>query len=294
MDSSQTVAFSIDAESVACGGARVTYATFGDPDGVPVVALHGMPGSRAFGAFFDEPARERGVRVYAPDRPGVGGSATRDDWRVADAGEFLASFLDAVDVDTAGVLGFSAGGPHALACAAQIPERLTGTALLASPAPPAAGVEQATMTRVMGGLARHTSLGLSLATRFQAAMLARQDPDALLELFTNAPVAQDVVLDGATVPDVLALDAELALAGGHRALAVETRALATDWGFDPRTVGARVDVFHGNADENVPVAAANHFERVLPNPRLHRYGVDHLELLLERAGDALDAATGRL
>jgi len=293
-ESSQSSVSSIETESVEFGGGRVTYATFGDPDGVPVVALHGMPGSRAFGAFLDESARERGVRVYAPDRPGVGGSDPRERWRVAAAGEYVASFLDAVDVDNAGVVGFSAGGPHALACAAQLPERLTGTALLASPAPPGAGVEQSTMARVMGGLARHTSLGLSLATRFQATMLARQDPEALLGLFTNAPVAEDAVVDDATVADVLALDAELALAHGHGALATETRALASDWGFDPRTVGARVDVFHGTADENVPVAAAHHFEHVLPNPRLHRYGVDHLELLLDRGGDALDAAAGRL
>lgn len=290
---STTGSFAGPTERVHVDGRAVTVASFGDPDGVPVVAFHGTPGSRAFGAFLDAPARERGVRVLAPDRPGYGGSERAPERSVADAASLYAGVLDALDVQAAGVLGFSGGGPHALACPALLPERVTGTALLATPAPPGADVSREAMIRATHALARHTDIGLSLGCRVQAAVFARQDGDALLDLFTTAPVAQDVVLDDATVTDVLATERDLALERGHRALVDDYRALATDWGVDPYAVGPTVDVFHGVDDENVRPDAADHYERVLPDARVRREPVDHLELVLEHAGDALDAAAGR-
>lgn len=278
---------------VSVRGRTVSYATFGDPDGVPVVALHGLPGSRAFGALLHEPARERGVRVLALDRPGVGGSEPMPGRAVADTAELVAGFLDALGVDTAGVLGFSGGGPHALACPACIPERVSGTALLASPAPPNADVPEGPMVRVTNALARHSALGLGVLTRVQAALLARQDGDGLLDLFTTAPVATDVVCDDATVADVLEAEAALALERGHDTLAAEYRALATDWEFDPYTVGSNVHVFHGRDDENVHPEAADYYARVLPDATVNRAPGDHLELVLERAGDSLDVAASR-
>jgi pimeloyl-ACP methyl ester carboxylesterase len=271
----------------------VAFASFGDPEGAPVVAFHGTPGSRAFGAFLDAPARERGVRVFTPDRPGFGGSEPWTERSVADAASLFTGVLDALDVDAAGVLGFSGGGPHALACPALVPERVHGTALLASPAPPDADVPQDAMIRATHALARHTVLGLSFACRLQAAVLDRQDGDALADLFTTAPVAADVVVDDATVTDVLATERDLALERGHRGLVEDYRALATDWGFDEHAVDPIVHVFHGDDDENVHPDAADHYEHVLPDTRVHREPVDHLELVLEHAGDALDAAAGR-
>jgi len=280
-------------EVVTVGGRRVTVASFGDPGGAPVVALHGTPGSRAFGAFLDAPARERGVRVLAADRPGVGGSERAPGRSVADAASLHAGVLDALDLSAAGVLGFSGGGPHALACPALVPERVTGTALLASPAPPSADVPRDATIRATHALARHTDLGLSLACRVQAAVFGRQDGDALADLFTAEPVAYDVVVDDATVADVLAVERDLALERGHRALVDDYRALATDWGFDEYTVGPPVHVYHGTDDENVHPEAAAYYDRVLPDARVHREPVDHLELVLEFADDALDAAAGR-
>ncbi|MFC6951336.1 alpha/beta hydrolase [Halorubellus litoreus] len=288
-----TGSFSVPTERVDVDGRTVAFASFGDPEGAPVVALHGTPGSRAFGAFLDAPARERGVRVLAPDRPGFGGSEPRPERSVADAASLFTGVLDALDLDSAGVLGFSGGGPHALACPALAPERVHGTALLASPAPPDADVPQETMIRATHALARHTSLGLSLACRIQAAVFGRQNGDGLLDLFTTAPVAHDVVVDDATVPEVLATERDLALERGHRGLVDDYRALATDWGFDEYTVGPTVHVYHGADDENVHPDAADHYDRVLPDTRLHREPADHLELVLDHAGDALDAAAGR-
>jgi hypothetical protein len=121
-----------------------------------------------------------------------------------------------------------------------------------------------------------------------------------LELFTAAPVAHDVVPVAPdarpadpTVPEVLAAEIDAAFERGHRGLADDYRALATDWGFDEYTVGQPVHVFHGSEDQNVHPDAATYYDRVLSDARVHHEAADHLELVLERAGDALDAAAGR-
>lgn len=115
---------------------RVAYVEYGDPDGVPVLFFHGTPGSRVLGALYDEPARDRGVRVIAPDRPGYGRSSPWPDRTFADAPAFAVPVLDDAGVDRAGVVGFSGGGPHALALAATRGDRVTRVDLVASAAPP--------------------------------------------------------------------------------------------------------------------------------------------------------------
>lgn len=76
-----------------------------------------------------------GVRWLSVDRPGYGGSSPRPGRSVADAAADTAALADAVGVDRFAVLGASGGGPHALACAAALPDRITGVVSIAGVAP---------------------------------------------------------------------------------------------------------------------------------------------------------------
>src|SRR3990170_1660638 len=53
-------------------GRQIGFAEYGDPQGLPVLALHGTPGSRFMFALTDQAARQRRLRIVAPDRPGYG------------------------------------------------------------------------------------------------------------------------------------------------------------------------------------------------------------------------------
>ena len=53
-------------------GSTVGVYEYGDPGGRPVFAFHGVPACGAGFDWADEPARSRGIRLLAPDRPGVG------------------------------------------------------------------------------------------------------------------------------------------------------------------------------------------------------------------------------
>nr|WP_051940057.1 alpha/beta hydrolase [Phaeacidiphilus oryzae] len=107
----------------------------GDPDGRPVVLLHGTPGSR-LGPFPNEAMLYRNsIRLITYDRPGYGGSDRMVKRQVGDAAADVERIADALGLERFGVAGRSGGGPHALACAAALPGRVTRCASLVSLAP---------------------------------------------------------------------------------------------------------------------------------------------------------------
>ncbi len=108
-------------------GRTLAYAEWGDLLGRPIFLFHGMPGSRL---FFPDPqaATEGGVRAITVDRPGMGGSDPQPGHVVADWPADVVELAGALGLDRFGVVGWSAGTPYVFACAALIPERLTGAA----------------------------------------------------------------------------------------------------------------------------------------------------------------------
>jgi pimeloyl-ACP methyl ester carboxylesterase len=108
-------------------GRTLAYAEWGDLLGRPVFLFHGMPGSRL---FFPDPAAatEGGVRAITVDRPGMGLSDPQPGHVVANWPADVVELAGALGLDRFGVVGWSAGTPYAFACAALIPERLTGAA----------------------------------------------------------------------------------------------------------------------------------------------------------------------
>ena len=88
---------------VAVGDRRVGLYEYGDPEGRPVLTFHGVPACGAGFDFADGPARARGLRILAPDRPGVGLSSVVDSWGVADYPTMVAGLADELGVDRFGV-----------------------------------------------------------------------------------------------------------------------------------------------------------------------------------------------
>ena len=51
-------------------GATVAFSEYGDPQGAPVFFCHGWPSSRTMAELTHDAARDLGVRIISPDRPG--------------------------------------------------------------------------------------------------------------------------------------------------------------------------------------------------------------------------------
>ena len=111
--------------AVTVGAGVVGVYEYGDPDGAPVFVFHGTPACGAGFAWADAPARERSLRLIAPDRPGVGLSSRLDSYTVADYPPMVAALADALGIERFAVWGYSGGGPYAAACAALLADRVT-------------------------------------------------------------------------------------------------------------------------------------------------------------------------
>src|SRR3954470_22512634 len=116
-------------------GRRMGVAYHGDPAGAAVFVCHGTPASRLGHDFTDEAARPRKLRMICLDRPGMGLSDPKPDRTIAGFADDVAAVADQLGHERFAVLGYSGGGPYALACGARLPERVTTVALMAGVGP---------------------------------------------------------------------------------------------------------------------------------------------------------------
>lgn len=264
---SEQVSQVTDTTVVDASGTAVGLYSYGAPDGRPVFALHGVP---ACGAGFDwagEPARERGIRLLAPDRPGVGRSAPRTDWRVADYPAMLASLADALGIDRFGVLGYSGGGPYAVACAVELGERMTSVAVCAGSGEvgTVATLDDFARTdrRMMAMSQRHPRLARVVLD--VSAMAATWSPKLAMKSFLSelSETDRDVAARMGSPTEAMRLFTMAFQEGAHGVVA-DYRALAQSWGVDPAAAAVPVTVWHGSADTMVPLRHSQELAARMP------------------------------
>jgi pimeloyl-ACP methyl ester carboxylesterase len=261
-------ALSTDA-CILSDGRTLSYATGGDPDGRPVVVHHGTPGSRLFGALLTAPAAEVGVRLLVPDRPGYGRSSPPSDvWSWEDWPADLGDLLDAESVDRAGALGFSGGGPFALA--AGVDDRVTRVGLVSGVVPPADNA-LATLASV--------PFALRAVFRLSKAFASVSGPDAVVSQYTDRSVSD-------AVAEAVAADFHEALAPGAAAVERENRAFASG-SLDAAPPAVPLRAWHGTRDENTPLSPVRTLVRERDGT-LASVEADHLGTLLDRRRAALE------
>lgn len=108
---------------------------WGDLRGEAVFLLHGTPGSRLGPVPRPSKLHRLGVRLISYDRPGYGASSRDAGRKIAAAAEDVETIADELGIKSFAVVGRSGGGPHALACAALLPKRVTVVASLVGLAP---------------------------------------------------------------------------------------------------------------------------------------------------------------
>lgn len=111
-------------------GRILRYALYGPADGVPLISHSGSPSTRCKRPDAAAAMEQPGLRLLVPGRPGYGGSTRRPGRGVADVVADVRLPADAQGWDRYAVIGASGGGPHALACAALLPDRVTRCAVV--------------------------------------------------------------------------------------------------------------------------------------------------------------------
>ncbi|SFR61084.1 alpha/beta fold hydrolase [Halogeometricum limi] len=277
--------------SVAVDGAErtVSYADYGDPAGVPVLFFHGTPGSRLLGRLFHDSARRRGVRLLAPDRPGYGRSSPWPSRTLADTGRFVEPVLSDADVDRVGVVGFSGGGPHALAFAATHGRRVRRVDVVSGAVPPSVTASKPPALRLFESLANTAPALLRATLRLQRWVATRAPPSLVVSQYTDES-------DGVDDADADAVRRDFVEAFGRsrRGFVTEMRLLGDRWEWLPASLDVPVTFWHGTRDANVPAADARRFADRLSARWNALDGADHLYALLRGVPAVLDdRAAGR-
>jgi pimeloyl-ACP methyl ester carboxylesterase len=277
----------------AAGGRQLEVLAAGPADGLPLVFHNGTPGGLvAFGPM-TAAAAQRGLRTVMYARPGYGASTPQPGRRVADAAADAAAVLDALGAEQFVSAGWSGGGPHALACAALLPQRCLGAATIAGVAPhDAAGLDW------LAGMAGENVAEFGAATAGEAELTAFLTAAAgelrevtgeqmIAGLGDLASEADRAVLTG-EFASYLAEAFRAALARGIAGWRDDDLAFVTDWGF-PLGTGARVAVWQGDQDMMVPSGHGKWLAASLPEARVRLVpGAGHLSLAVRQFGDILD------
>lgn len=251
----------------------MTVTVSGKPDGVPVFLLHGTPGSRRGPKPRGSVLYRHGIRLITYDRPGYGGSTPRPGRTVADAAADIARIADDCGIDRFSVVGRSGGGPHALACAALLPERVTRTAVLvcfASPEAPGLEYFQGMNSGNTRDFAAAAVDPLRLAERLRRqAERTLRDPESLLEQLEAEMAWPDrQVVQDMAIRRLLALAYRDALRGGPDGWIDDVLALSHDWGFDLSTIAGPVRMWHGEQDNFAPAGHTRWLARQIPHAEL--------------------------
>ncbi|HEY5171410.1 MAG TPA: alpha/beta hydrolase [Acidimicrobiia bacterium] len=254
-------------------GRELAWLQLGTPEGVPVFAFHGSPGSRYDFANQDAVAGERGVRLIVPDRPGYGHSTYDPNRSFASWAEDVGQLADQLGLEEFGVLGVSSGGPNAAACARFIGDRLTGCAIVSGPAPSDAGIAPDGMlpaNRVAHRLCR-VAPGLLVPLMALGLRRGRRAPEEMVSwMVRSLPSPDAAVLGRPEVRDLMVSNARRPLAAtAARAAVQDFRLELRPWGFRLEDIKIQVHVWHGDTDRNVLVANGAYQARTIPNSTLH-------------------------
>jgi pimeloyl-ACP methyl ester carboxylesterase len=258
-------------------GRALAYAEWGDPGGVPVFFFHGTPMSRLYCPDQAVTASSR-VRLVTVDRPGIGRSDVLPRRTFADWPDDVVQLADALGIDEFSVIGWSAGGPYAAACAALIPARLTSVGIGAS--------RHLSQFNVVENPSAYDELGSDERQLFE---LAKQDPYAAARASAEADGAwvreigqqPEAFLEKRPLPEAdrwFLEDPERrrmffeamreSVRQGSEAFAWEMIDTFLPWGFRVADIAIRVHVFHGAQDTWVDRRHVDFLVETLPNARL--------------------------
>jgi pimeloyl-ACP methyl ester carboxylesterase len=291
------VAGGSDAQSVTTSdGRRLMFAEWGDMGGFPVFNLHGTPGSR-FARHYDEGAyAEVGARVITYDRPGYGGSDRDRGRRVVDCVADVAAIADVLGAERFAVFGGSGGGPHSLAVAARLPERVTRATCVVGVAPFETpnfdwfeGMDPLNVKEFGWALEGEDVLAHELE-REAAEQIERvaADPSKLLGDDWQLSEADRAELARAERHDVFRQDVAESFRQGVWGWVDDGLCFTRPWGFDVSEISVPTRVIYGLTDVLVPWRHGEWLARNVPNAEViveeHRGHMPDPGLVTERYG----------
>lgn len=252
-------------------GRSLGYAEYGPTNGTPVFYFTGGNSSRLEGKWFEEAARKKHVRLIVPDRPGFGLSTHHPDRRLPHWADDVSQLADSLSIKSFSVFGLSGGGPHVLAVAHNIPERINKVAIVSGTGSP----EMPDKFRGMWPPVRlifFTAQYLPSVNRFllkQMSAFYSNEEQMLIQMKQALPDPDVEIIDRR--PDIIKIFAEATREAHRHGIdgdAHEWQLYIKDWGFDLREITKEIKLWYGIFDQQVPIGMGRYLSHELPNASL--------------------------
>ena len=252
-------------------GRTLGYGEYGPSDGKPVMYFTGGNSSRFEGRWFEEAVHKQGIRLIVPDRPGFGLSSYHPSRQLLDWPDDVIELANALTIKTFSVFGLSGGGPHVLATAYKIPDRVEKVAVVSGTAPPKMPNKFRGMwppVRLIFVTAERWPRGNRFLLKQMAGFYSNEDQ--MMKRMKQALPKPDVELIGRR-PEIIKIFAEATKEAHRNGIdgdALEWQLYVNDWGFKLGTIQKEIKLWYGKYDRQVPIEMGRYLSKELPNSQL--------------------------
>ncbi|WP_427894019.1 alpha/beta fold hydrolase [Kribbella sp. GL6] len=256
----------------------VLYNIYGTEGGVPAISFGGSPSTRWKRPDAVEAIEASGVRLVQADRPGYGGSTRQRGRTVASVVPDVVALADELGWERFAVTGGSGGGPHALACAALLPERVTRCAVTGSISPPIVDGPEPTEDEETADPRRNRTSWKALHGDLRPGM----EEAARTIMGAVEAGGPEIPPDPGAEPGPPAREDTAAMARlaatfvtSHDGWEDDLIAFAKPWGFDLGDISVPVSLWHGSADDRAS-KYADHLMAAVPGAERRFYVGGHI------------------
>jgi pimeloyl-ACP methyl ester carboxylesterase len=253
-------------------GRKLAYAEFGKPDGHPVIYFHGGGSSRLEPLLLgDELISQFGLRLIAPDRPGIGQSDFQPNRGFADYPRDVAFLADTLGLDKFSVLGVSNGGGYVCACAAKIPHRLINATIVSGAWYMDSMEGLPMLTRWIFKLAKTFPLIYRIVLKLMLPFYKSSPRKILATYKKQLPAADYAVLKPPQRIEASCKSTIEAMRQGTKGAAWDVQLYLYPLDFNLKEIQIPLKFFHGEQDKTVSIALAKRSIDRLPTAQLITY-----------------------
>lgn len=253
-------------------GRIIGYAEYGDPNGMPVLYFHGLPGSRLEAGHYHNVATANHCRLIGIDRPGMGLSSPDKNRSILSWANDVTDFADQLKLDKFSIIGHSGGGPFVAACAHELPERLIGCAIVSGMAPFEHPESHTDMpkSRIFVNKLIKTIPWCATAMMGMTNMILKKPNKMMDQMVKQLPEVDQVLFRDPIHREAIINSTVEAFRHGSAGPAQEMKLLLSQpWGFELQNITVPMSIWHGELDIQGPTSHAKIYASSIPNAQLN-------------------------
>ena len=274
-------------------GRKLCYGDYGDPKGRPLMYFHGWPSSRLQAFALHKLCVEKGIRLVAPDRPGMGQSEWQPDRALMDWPPLVQELAQHAGWRRFAVLGVSGGGPYAVATAAALPEMVEQAAVVCGAPPLSRFSDRSEMMWPYRALLRirpYASFLIPsvLKVSHWISQYSPDEPPMSWVMKWTADADKKALGEGDF--EQVTRSFREGISAGAKGVQADGDIYSSDWELDFERIQVPVSFWHGEDDKNIPFSMVKEYVSWIPTAVMHSFpGEGHYSIIANSPSMVLES-----